>query len=159
MDMYIVGKDGSVFSKYSNKYLKIDTSTGYGRVVIKGRHKPVHRLVAEKFIPNPEGKPCVNHIDGVKLNNNASNLEWCTYSENERHSVEALGKKPPKSAFKKGCSHPYLETKIGRFKGGVLIKEYNTQQEVADDGFTQPNVNKVLKGYRRTAGGYEWKYL
>ena len=39
-----------------------------------------------------ENKPCVNHIDGDKENNNLNNLEWCTYSENERHSYDVLNK-------------------------------------------------------------------
>lgn len=61
-------------------YQVVDLSVGG-----KSRKHYVHRLVASTFIPNPEGKPCVNHIDGKPDNNSISNLEWATYSENALH--------------------------------------------------------------------------
>ena len=47
----------------------------------------LHQLIAQTFIPNPENKPIVNHIDGNTLNNCVSNLEWCTQSENMQHAI------------------------------------------------------------------------
>ena len=59
------------------------------------KREAVHRLVATAFIKNPEGKPCVNHINGVKSDNRVENHEWCTHSENNLH------------AFSTGLSRPY----------------------------------------------------
>ena len=68
---------------YENGYLRASLSKNKEKKKVL-----IHRLVAETFIPNPENKPEVNHIDGNKKNNNASNLEWCTHCENIKHAWE-----------------------------------------------------------------------
>lgn len=78
---------GVVLSKKKNIVLKNGrTTSGYYTVSLNRKSFYIHRLVAEKFIPNPENKPCINHIDGDKSNNHISNLEWVTYSENMQHA-------------------------------------------------------------------------
>lgn len=69
---------------------KINNS-GYCMVTLVDKNKnrkerSVHRLVAKAFIPNPDNKPCINHIDNNRSNPIVTNLEWCTYSENLLHA-------------------------------------------------------------------------
>lgn len=65
------------------KYLNVKLCLNGKQTSVK-----VHRLVAMCFVPNVGGKPQVNHIDGVKQNNHASNLEWCTNTENIVHAYQ-----------------------------------------------------------------------
>lgn len=90
---YQITSWGRVYSIESGRFLRNEkTQKGYCRVVLvaengKKAHFRVHRLVAEAFIPNPDNKPQVNHIDGNKLNNSITNLEWVTNQENYEHYV------------------------------------------------------------------------
>ena len=78
--------------KAGYRYFSLEAIDG---VVSKPRHLRIHRLVAQAFIPNPLGKPEVNHINAIKWDNRASNLEWVTGEENRRHA-EKMGLKIPK---------------------------------------------------------------
>jgi predicted XRE-type DNA-binding protein len=92
-DRYAVSREGEVLSFLSDKNLKpslVKRGKGYWHVQLwrdnKGHHRYLHQLVAQAFVPNPEGKETVNHGDGDTSNNRASNLEWATHQEQQDHA-------------------------------------------------------------------------
>lgn len=104
--LYQISNKGNIRSFKNKKIKTLNPSImkcGYFRIALSDDRKKflVHRLVAIAFIPNLENKPCVNHIDGDKTNNNDWNLEWNTHSENTQHAYDI------NLMFdKKGSNHP-----------------------------------------------------
>jgi len=157
--MPIIDSDNAYISNFGNvsrdgkKVIPKEDSEGYLRVNVGGKLKRdrVHRLVAKAFIDNPKYKPFVNHIDGNKKNNRVDNLEWVTPKENAVHASE----------------HDLLSHDTGR-KGYILavnVKNgqscvFLNQAHVAKViGADDSEVNKCIKGKRKTVHGYTLEYI
>ena len=139
------------------------SSTGYLHVQLYKNKKPytktVHSLVAEAFIPNPESKTEINHIDGDKTNNRVSNLEWNTRSENQLHSIKhGLRKSSPNlGRFGKNnaCSKRIIQCDLS----GNPIREWDSISDAARYyGIRSSTISTCLTGRRPTMHGFVWKY-
>ena len=128
--------------KRSNQYLAVD---------IHGKTVKVHRIVAQVFLSNPEGKREVNHIDGDHFNNDLSNLEWVSGSENCIHAYSVLGKEKLI-----GGKNPNSK-KIIRVEDGKLFDSLAEATRSCGLKSHAP-ISDVLRGKREKAGGYRWRY-
>ena len=104
-----------------------------------GKMFRVHRLVAAAFIPNPENKPCVDHIDGDRANNHADNLRWVTVKENQNNPITKskwIGKK----------AKPHHEKAVEQIKNGIVVNVFVSIQEAARKGnFRQRQFVRYVK--------------
>lgn len=119
---------------------------GYWAVSLRGKNRLVHRLVATAFIPNPAGKPQVNHIDSNRQNARLENLEWATASENVKHGYNAGNVKPP---YRVGMASN--AAKMGDDLVATVRSEYRagsvTYQRLADKyGFCKRTIQDAVKG-------------
>lgn len=150
-----LSKGGSL-APVKERILKLKTSKG-GYLVVhlrnedKQSHPSIHRLVAEAFIPNPDNKPTVNHIDGNKQNNNVENLEWSTHSEQMNHAVannllEVRGSPKYSKAFKKEVldyynSHDVSITSLSK----IFNISERTAGRIVNDGVKPRVTTRILK--------------
>lgn len=164
---YKINTNGEVFSRYKYKtsividewrplVIVLDKGTGYFLVTMINattkvrKNQFIHRLLAKSFLPNPENKPHVNHIDGNKQNNTLSNLEWATSKENSQHAVN-MGLTTYDHCIKM-VDQVDLVT-------GELLATFVSMKEAYDVTRVQhQNISKVCRGLREHAGGFFWRY-
>lgn len=146
--LYSISDRGNVKKNSSGKLLKPSKKpNGYMQINLftcDGRRKKeyIHRLVALTFIPNPHKRPEVNHIDGVRDNNNLSNLEWVTRKEN---------------AFKSSLNK---SIRVFTTEGTLVGEFFNIQTACSTLGLTDSNVSECLRGGRqKTHKGYTFEFI
>ncbi len=159
--LYSITKDGKVWSheriirgrKYGGNWLSPKNSNGYLHVILckKGimKTKLIHRLVGQTFIPNLDNKPCINHKDGNKLNNDITNLEWVTYSENDLHAFK-IGLKSQKG--ENNTRSKLTEDQVREIRRNhVPIKSF--QEKV----YKKYNIR--FQTYYRIVNGTRWNHI
>lgn len=143
--------NGRFYTYKEDKIIKQSNANGYKIVTIiinkKKKQIYVHRLLAETFLENKNNYKCVNHIDGNKSNNSLYNLEWCTYSENEKHAY----KNGLKTSLKGELSHFYGKTALNAkklicTKTGLKFDTIKSASEYVNIGPTY--LAKCLRGER-----------
>ena len=142
-----VPKSGKHPAHYTYGYAKKD---GYKYVGYKGKEYLVHRLVAECYIPNTEGKPYIDHIIPVSNGgtNEVSNLRWCTHKENCNNSQS-------KQNYSKARLIPVIGTNL---KTGEVVEFAGATEAYRTLGIHQPSISACCKGKKNSAGGYTWRY-
>jgi hypothetical protein len=141
---------GKCHRTFEEHFLSLATDhKGYLRCALshEGTSKTfkVHRLVAEAFIPNPDNKEQVNHIDGNKTNNRVDNLEWCTRSENMHHACVTKLKRN-NGEYNNGAKLTYKEVVFIRTHYIPRDKVYGTVALANKFGVHRKTISRIITG-------------
>ena len=156
LDREVVYSNGTVRNHKGVEMKPSIDKDGYLRVNLSRNGKKsrffIHRLVGMAFIPNEEDKPAINHKDGVKDNNEVSNLEWATHSENVTHAFET-GLNTPHDG---GTSIPV--NKVDKYTNKI-IKKYTSISSASRD--TGHSIQRIIANANTESGSYcdfVWRY-
>jgi hypothetical protein len=141
--------------------------SGYLQVALSKNSKAktftVHRLVAQAFIPNPENKPCIDHVNTNPSDNRLENLRWCTHKENSNNPL----------TVQKWCGNPRMKTWLGKLGkehhsskpiiqftlDGELVRKWDCAEDaVREMGYSKTCISQVLNKKRQQTGGSKWEY-
>lgn len=151
---YSVSDEGDVRNDITNRLMTLSLQQGYCHVGLamgggKAKRCRVHQLVAEAFIPNPENKPYVNHIDGIRNNNKVNNLEWVTPSENTQHAVKTGLLK--ENARRRSVTQFDME--------GHKIKTFESLAKATKEtGCLSSKISLCCTRNRRSTNNFQWRY-
>lgn len=142
----ILCEQGLVILK--GRRLHFDKQTGYWRLacpcVGNRKYEILHRYLAKNLVPNPESLPYVNHLNGVKTDNRAVNLEWCTPAGNVRHAL-LTGLTP---------SNRIAVVAVHETTGDRL--SFLHQMQACSEGFRNSSISMCISGKHKTHKGYRW---
>ncbi len=146
---YKLGKNGSVLiprkTNVKKPYYILNLLNDNGKYKLVR----VHRLVAMAFVPICEGMNIVNHRDGNKFNNVATNLEWTDHRGNNQHAYDTELRKGPTKKFRK----------VAKVSNNQVLKVYPSMAQASrENGISDSSIRRASTGIQKTAGGFKWKY-
>ncbi len=160
--------------KTHNIFQRVNGNGYYDLVLIRNKttkYVTVHRLVARAFLPNPEGKKCIDHIDGNRLNNRVENLRWCTYKENANNPISrkrqaAAQHKEMKKKWEKGCCDRIKRPVLQYTLEGEFVARWNSAADAARAHLMEGKrlysiegkITQCCRGETRRTIGYLWIY-
>lgn len=181
-DNYQISSLGRVKNIKFDRYVKpLLDNKGYLTVNLykdgKMKHLTLHRLIAIAFIPNPENKPCIDHINTDRSDNRIENLRWCTQKENHNNPLSIVnhGNASSGRVVSEEQKKNQSEKMKGRFKGvrksskkiiqltldGIFVREWDAIKDAAESlGVSSPAIWNCLNGkcQVKSIKGFKWEY-
>lgn len=158
---YEISDTGKVKNK-QGKILRPCFRKGYEYITIGGVRYSIHRLVALSFIPNPDGKPEIDHINAIRTDNRAENLRWVTRKENQQNPISRNNKsivKRGKLCYWFGKQSATRKAVCQFTKDNIFVARFDCMMDATKEtGIDTGSISMCCNNKRKSAGGYKWKY-